>query len=135
MTGLDTTVSEQSAVADCCEQHGDVTSVCVQERNFLGARTDTGLSRNSLPRVTSLSLTASSRVLLEKLTGSSRNSPTSYRTQKFTTAFTNARQPVPIPSQLEPVHAPTSRFLKIHLNIIIHYILYKSTLERVHNTR
>ena len=31
----------------------------------------------------------------------------------------NSPPPVPIPSQIDPVHVPTSYFLKIHLNIIL----------------
>ena len=91
MTVLDSTAPEQCAVADCCEQHGVVTSVCVQARDFWGVRIDIGLSRTPLHQVTSLLLTAWSGVLIEKLTGSSRDSPTSYGTQRFITALTSVR--------------------------------------------
>jgi hypothetical protein len=59
-------------------------------------------------------LTLWSRILLEKLTGSQlvKNFPAFYGTHKFITAFTSARH-------LSLSWAPTSHFLKIHLNIIL----------------
>jgi hypothetical protein len=61
-----------------------------------------------------------SRVLLEKLTGFQlvKKFPVVYGTRKFITAIHKCPPPVPILSQLDPVHTPTSNFLKIHLNIM-----------------
>ena len=66
-------------------------------------------------------LTPWNGVLLEKLTGSQlvKKFPTFYGTLRFITAITSSPPPVPFLSQLDPVHTPTSQFLKIHLNIIL----------------
>ena len=62
-----------------------------------------------------------SRVLLEKLTGFQlvKKFPAFYGNQRFITAVTECPPPFPTLSQLDPVHTPTSHFLKIHLNIIL----------------
>jgi hypothetical protein len=59
-------------------------------------------------------LTPWSRVLLEKLTGLQlfNKFPAFYGTRMFITAFTSVRH-LSILSQLNPVHTPTSLFLKI----------------------
>jgi len=66
-------------------------------------------------------LTPRSRVLLEKLTICQlvKKFPAFYGARKIITAFTSARNPVPILIQLDPVHTSTSHFLNIHLNIIL----------------
>jgi len=64
-------------------------------------------------------LTPWSRVLLQKLTGlQSRNSP-HFMEPNVHYLIHKCLQTVPILSQLDPVHTPTSIFLKIHLNIIL----------------
>jgi hypothetical protein len=66
--------------------------------------------------------TPRNRDLLEKLTGFHlvKKFPAFYGTRRFITAFTSAPPPpVPILSQLDPVHNSTSYSLKIQLNIIL----------------
>jgi hypothetical protein len=62
-------------------------------------------------------LTPWSKVLLEKLAGFQlvKKLPAFYGTRRFIAAFTSAL----LLSQLDPIHNPTSYFLKIHLNIIL----------------
>ena len=65
-------------------------------------------------------LTPCSRVLLEKLIGLQlvKKYPAFYGTPKIHCRIHKCPPPVPILSQLGPVHTPKSHFLKTHRNII-----------------
>jgi hypothetical protein len=70
--------------------------------------------------VTTYLIIPCNRFLLGKLPGSqlAEKFLAFYGTRRFPTVFTSGPRSVPILSQLDLVHTPTSNFLKIHLNII-----------------